>query len=265
MSGEWMSTVTVIKVDRKPVTREWTADPNSGTSNKNEAIWVESSDSIEFSTGFNCTAYIAEPDAAKFLYFYPSGSLAQVLDEEIRNQVQQVVAEFAAGFDLDTLRGKKTDMIADVREQVVPFFAERGITITTVGMFGGFEYKDPKIQQSINEVFVAQQEKNVEKAKLEAMDDKQKRLEAEGKAEANQAREVAKGKADAIELVKAAEAKGITLVNDALKEAKENPLFVHIKALEVESERIEKWDGSVPKMMMGSDGGGFVPMIQMSE
>ena len=37
--GTWVSAAIVIKVDKSPVTREWTADPNSGTSNKNEAIW----------------------------------------------------------------------------------------------------------------------------------------------------------------------------------------------------------------------------------
>ena len=77
-------------------------------------------------------------------------------------------------------------------------------------------------------------------------------------------REVARGKADAILLGKTAEADGIRLLNDALQEAQENPLFVKIKALEVESERIKKWDGSVPRMIMG-EGQGFVPVLQFSE
>lgn len=29
-SGQWMPTVRLIKVERSPVTREWTADPSSG-------------------------------------------------------------------------------------------------------------------------------------------------------------------------------------------------------------------------------------------
>ena len=39
-NGEWRDAAKLIKVDKSPVTREWTADPNTGTSNRNEAIWV---------------------------------------------------------------------------------------------------------------------------------------------------------------------------------------------------------------------------------
>ena len=260
-SGKWIATVSLIKVDRRPVTREWAS--KKGTSDSDEGIWVESSDSIEFSTGFNCTAYIKESNAAKFLYMYPSGSLAKVMDEEVRNQIQQEVADFAAGYDLDDLRSKKKEIISQVRKIVIAFFEERGLTITTIGMFGGFEYSNPDIQKSIDEVFVAQQQKNVEFALLAAMENKKKRMLDEGEASANKAREEAKGKADAILLVKEAEAKGISLVNAALVEAKENPLFVQIKALEVESERINKWNGDVPQMIMGGGSGGFTPLMQI--
>src|SRR5436309_2352189 len=36
-NGEWRDAAKLIKVDKSPVTREWTADPNTGTSNRNEA------------------------------------------------------------------------------------------------------------------------------------------------------------------------------------------------------------------------------------
>jgi len=41
-SGEWIDTVKVIKVDRSPITREWTAGRDTGTSTRNEGIWIES-------------------------------------------------------------------------------------------------------------------------------------------------------------------------------------------------------------------------------
>ncbi|MCA9190036.1 MAG: hypothetical protein KDA99_30635, partial [Planctomycetales bacterium] len=34
--GEYVDTVRLVKVDRSPVTREWTADSSSGTNSKNE-------------------------------------------------------------------------------------------------------------------------------------------------------------------------------------------------------------------------------------
>lgn len=58
---------------------------------------------------------------------------------------------------MDTVKdGKKwTDENGKERELVgvVEFFKERGITITTIGQFGGFTYENPEIQKSIDEVF----------------------------------------------------------------------------------------------------------------
>lgn len=261
-SGEWIPTIRVIKVERTPVTREWTVDSSTGTKNKDQAIWVESSDSVGFSIGFNCTTHIQESEASKFLYWYKGNTLASVMDQEVRNRIQQVASEVAAKYILDSLREKKLEIIAEVRKDLIPYFAIRGITITTVGMFGGFEYENPKIQEAIDAVFIAQQLKNEEKAKLSAMEDQKKRMDAEGEAAANKARQIAKGTADGILLVKEAEAKGITVVNDALEKAKGNPMFVQIKMLEVEEKRIDKWNGSVPQWTTGDSG--FVPMIQIS-
>lgn len=263
--GEWIPTVRVVKVNRAPVTRELTPDANSGTSTKDDAIWSESSDSVGFSLGINFTGFIAEKDTAKFLYWYPSGSMANVMDTEIRSRIQQSIAETSGLYAMDVLREKKSEMMANVRKDVIPFFGERGITITTIGMFGGFTYENPEIQKSIDDVFVAQQEKAKELALLDAMETKKQRMQEEGTATANQAREVAKGEADAVLTRKEAEAKGIQLVNAALEQAKSNPLFVQIKALEVESERIQKWGGEVPTMIMGGGDSGFVPMIQLPE
>jgi regulator of protease activity HflC (stomatin/prohibitin superfamily) len=250
-------------VNRAPVTEEWSADENTGTSSKNEAIWSESSDSVGYSVGFNCTAEIQEKDAALFLYNYPNGSLAKIMNAQVRTRVQQIVSEVSTQYNMDILRTKKAEIISAVREDVIPFFGETGITITTLGLYGQFQYENPKIQASIDDVFVAQQEKAEEKAKLQAMADKQERMKQQGIAEANQAREIAQGEADAKVLVMKAEADGIRMVNQALQEAQSNPLFIKVKTLEVESERIKKWKGDVPRMQFGGDTGA-IPLINIS-
>ena len=94
-SGHWMPTVRLIKVVRSPVTRQWEAD-NKAAPAHDQAIWVESADSVGFSMGFTATAFVSEENAAKFLYWYPSGTLAQVMDTEVRARIQQVVGEVAA-------------------------------------------------------------------------------------------------------------------------------------------------------------------------
>jgi hypothetical protein len=96
--GEWIGTAKVIKVKRAPITREWTAEGKTGTAAQDQAIWVESQDSVGFSMGFTVTAYIKEEDTATFLYWYPAGSLADVMDKEVRARVQKSVGEVAARY-----------------------------------------------------------------------------------------------------------------------------------------------------------------------
>src|SRR4029079_13848830 len=88
-NGDWRPAAILVKVDKSPVTREWTADSNSGTSNKNEAIWVMTADQVEFSTGGTSRARMAtRDDAVKFLHNYPNGSLQAVMDSEVRAKLQ---------------------------------------------------------------------------------------------------------------------------------------------------------------------------------
>ncbi|MEP6974373.1 MAG: SPFH domain-containing protein [Spartobacteria bacterium] len=163
-SGRCIPTVRLIKVNRSPVTREWTAENNSGTASKNVAIWIESADSVGFSLGFTCTSFNAEENAAKFLYWYPSGSLDHVMDSEVRGRIQQISAEVAARYPLDALRERKQEISDAVKKDLTQFFLDRGVTVTTLGMFGGMTYENAEIQKSIDNTVIAQQLKVVNEA-----------------------------------------------------------------------------------------------------
>ncbi len=234
-AGEWIDVVKVIKVDRSPVTREWTASRDTGTSVRNEGIWIESEDSVSFSTGFTCTAFIKEEDAARFLYHYPNGQLAVIMDNQVRAEIQSKAAEIAALYKMDELRAKKAEIIQGVREHVIPFFNQTGITITTIGMFGGYTYENLEIQKAIDNTFVAQQEKVIAAAMYEAQEDKNRRIEKEAEAQKTASVIKANGEAEAI-----------TIVARAAENAQKSPAFLQLRKLEVESLRIEKWDGRYP-------------------
>ena len=220
--GRWIPTVRLIKVNRSPVTREWTADANSGSEAKNQAIWIESSDSVGFSMGFTCTSFVPEEQAAKFLYWYPNGSLAAVMDSEVRGRIQQVAAEVAARYPLDALREKKQEISDAVRADVAKFFAERGVSITTIGMFGGMTYENTEIQKAIDSTVIAQQQKVVNEARFAAQRRENDRVELEANATAERARRIAAGEADAKKIAALAEAQSIREVNKALAEAQQN-------------------------------------------
>lgn len=258
--GNWIPTVMVIKVNRTPVTCEYDVKPTTG-----EPIWLESSDSVGFSTGFSVSAMIEESDAAKFLYRYQAKDLKDIINTEVRARIQATAFDFCARERIDSLRNMKSQMLDSIKADVVPFFKERGITITTLGQFGGFTYENPEIQKAIDNVFVAQQEKEKAAAQLAAVGDINHRSEALSKQEGENAKLKAQGDAEAIRLtaqaqadavrMKAeADAKGIQAVNNATKEAQSNPLFLAIRQLEVEIVKYNRWGGTVPTTLIEGNG-----------
>jgi SPFH domain / Band 7 family len=266
--GRWIPTVRLVKVNRSPITRSWTTPQNTSAGGQvavrgDQAIWIESADSVGFSMGFSCTAFISETDAARFLYWYPSGSLATVMDQEARGRIQQVAGEVAAKYPLDALRAKKQEIADAVKNDVTVFFATRGVTITTIGMFGGMTYENPEIQKSIDGAFIAQQLKVVAEAKFEAQKKENERIELEANAVAEKARREAMGLADARKTTAAAEAEAIRSVNGAINEAQQNPLLYQLKALDVERARVEKWDGKYPTYFMGGGAGSPNLLLQV--
>ncbi len=213
--------------------------------------------------GFTCTAFVAEEHAAKFLYWYPNGSLSSVMDTEVRGRIQQVAAEVAARYPLDSLREKKQEISDAVRVDITRFFAERGVSITTIGMFGGMTYENAEIQKSIDNTIVAQQQKVVNEARFAAQQRENDRVELEANATAERARRIAAGEADAKKIAAAAEALSIREVNKALAEAQQNPLLYQLRALEVERGRVERWNGQYPTYFMGTAGAAPNLLLQM--
>lgn len=239
-NGHWLDAAILIKVDRSPVTCIWTADPNSGTGKGNEAVWVMTSDQVEFSTGWTCTARIAnQKDCIKFLYNYPNGSIKSVMDREVRALVQTAFSLEVTDQPMSKLRSDATPHIQTVIKKVTDFFTERGLTITNLGISGGFIYTDKKISDRMTELFVAEQGEAVATAEANGIKKK-----AQGAADA--AKTKAQGEADAIKTV--AEAKAFEI-----EKAKENlETYLALKRLEVDKLRLEKWDGKFPQWFSGS-------------
>jgi len=245
-SGEYMDTVRLVKVDRKPVTREWTSDPNSGTSNQNQAVKVESADSVDFGIGFTVTAMILEEDTSQFLYNYTSKDLSGVADKEIRNKVQEYASDYCAKFPLDILRGQKGELMAFVRESIIPFFKEKGITITSVGMASGFMYTNQKVQDAIDKTVQDQQLKVSALAEKDAQLVKNETIKLEAEAAAEAAKIKAEGEANAIKAV--ADAKEYEIQ----KATQNTETYIELKRLEVDVKRLEKWDGKYPTYFMSN-------------
>ena len=260
-NGKWEDAAVLILVDKSPVTREWTADPTTGTGSKNEAIWIMSSNQVEFSTGWTCTARIeSEDDAVKFLHNYPNGSLQQTLDTEVRSKLQAEFGLEVTDLPMEKLQKDATPHIRKVTKSVSDFFKARGIAITNLGITGGFVYKDKKILDTMVRMFVAEQDKQIATNEFESQKERNKKVISE-----------ADGKAQAILKVKTAEADGTKMLAEAkmyeLQKAKDNTdFYMQLKKLEIQKLLLEKWDGILPRYMIGGGngvGGGPGMLLQM--
>jgi hypothetical protein len=268
-TGEYIPTVKLIKISRAPATRTWTADAGSGTDKKDQAVWVESMDSVGFSVGITCTALVMETDTALFLYTYGGNQLEKMMDTEVLAQIQQSLGDECAEFGLDELRTKKGEIMKAAREKVIPFFKERGVTITALGMVGGLAYENQEIQEAIDRTVQDQQLKVSAEAKREAQiieaNTKQEAQEITNKtnidmalAEATAKKNEAMGLADA----KVEEARGESDAKKQIANARAEAIVAvggpeaYIRILELENVKaqIEQWDGKYPTWYMGSTG-----------
>lgn len=229
-SGEYRQAAKLIVVERTPVTREWNSGKEDGTSAKNQAIYAESKESIGFSVGMNISAQIyTEDDAVKFLYSYNNKTLENIMDTEIRARVESKFVEQCAKYPLNDILASKEEIMETVREDVTTYFADKGITITVLGMKDGIEYDDPEIQTAINEKFSSEQ-------KLVTQEN-------------NNAVTISKAEAEAEAKVKLAEA-----------EAEANRKIAASLTPELnEKIKYEKWNGVLPEVT-----GTNTPIINMN-
>lgn len=218
MHHEYVADNLLIIVDRTPVTREWSETVESGTSTNNQAIYAESKESIGFNVGMNCSAQIySEEDAVKFLYCYNNKTLSDIIDSEVRARVESDFVETCAKYTMNEILAKKAEIMDYVRDDVTNYFAERGITITVLGMKDGIEYDDPSVQTAINASFVAERNAEAQRVNNETAIAK---AQAEGEAEIISAEATAKA-------------------NRLLAESITDGL--------VELKKIERWNGQLPK------------------
>jgi len=152
-SGYWMPSDTVILVDRTPVTREWN-DAGSG-SNKvsDDAIKVESKESIGFAVCITVTASIPEEWATLFLYSYSGRTLSDLMDSDVRGYVQKILTTEFGNRNLTSCQNERSIIFTQMSKDVSEHFALYGIKIVNIGSAGQFTYSNPNIQNAINDKY----------------------------------------------------------------------------------------------------------------
>lgn len=226
--GEWKPSATLIVVERKPVSRSWESG-DSAAASSNRAIFGETSDQIGIYVGMNCTAMIEEKDAAKFLYRYNNTPLETVIDTDIKKLVEDRFNIETAKYTSTELGAAKGEIMEAVKNYVIPYFKEYGITITVLGMKEGVSYENDEIQKAIDAKFASEQELVIQQNKNEA--------------------NIAKAEAEAEAMIMLAEAQAEA--NRILAESLTNEILAQMY--------YEKWNGELP-YIYGADG---TPLIQI--
>src|ERR1700722_3441507 len=177
------------------------------------------------------------------------------MDSEVRSKLQAVFGLEVTDLPMDELRKRATPHIEKTTKSVTEFFDKRGITITNLGITGGFVYKDRSIIDTMVKVFNAEQEKSIAIAETNAQEERNKRVIFKSQ-----------GEADALMKTKKAEADGIKLVADARsyeneKAQKDGGVYLQLKQLELQKTLLEKWDGKYPLYFIGSGAGNNPNML----
>lgn len=187
----YVATEKVIKVDRTPVTMEWTSEPTTGTSSRNEGLEVESLDSVGFWVGGTITSSISEDGAAAYQYWYAGKKLGDVMNQNIRGFILGILSEefgnrpLSSEYQVDGAGrpvykdGKRVVLVEGCKEsksqifhtaftKAKEFFKDKGVTIESFGASQGLNYTDKEIQEAINKKFVAENDRQVADQELEA-------------------------------------------------------------------------------------------------
>jgi regulator of protease activity HflC (stomatin/prohibitin superfamily) len=172
---------------------------------------------------------IEEKDAAKFLCRYNNTPLETIIDSDIKKMVEDRFNVETAKYTSTELGAKKGEIMEAVKEYVIPYFKEYGITITVLGLKEDISYENEEIQKAIDARFASEQELEIQ----------------QNKNEANIAK--AEAEAQAMIMLAEAEAKANELLSKSLTQALLEKLYY------------EKWDGKLPYIY----GDGATPIIQV--
>lgn len=201
-----------------------------------ESIGFQTKEGLTVSADIG-VSYSIDPAKVPDIFQKYRKGIDEITDLYLRNMVRDALVQASSRLAIESVYGSgKTDLIAEVTTAVRKQVGGLGINIENIYWIG--ELRLPQnVTAAIN-------------AKIQATQmAEQRRNEVEqAKAEAEKQRQTAQGEADSRLLLAEAEAKAIKIKGDALRE---NPSLIELQA-------VEKWNGVMPTMMLGS---GATPFI----
>lgn len=177
--GRWIDTQRLIRVDRTPVTMMWYSETQGdgkggysvvqGAKADKPGLSTETKGSVGITVGLQLSGRIEEPDTARFLYYYgPNRDLKSVLNAEVYGTAGSLISNYAATYEDSAFIANKAVWTADLMKKLNEMYKPFGITISSVGGYGGNIFDNPAIQKSIDARLIAEKSKDAAQLEYEA-------------------------------------------------------------------------------------------------
>jgi hypothetical protein len=167
-SYKWVATMRVVKVDRTPVTREWTSSVSSGTSSKDQTVKVLTADGLGMRVPINITISIPPDGAAQFLYSLGGKTLEEVCDTIVRGKVQELWVARTGALKAWDILPETASIAEESRITLSSYLKQYGMELTSYSVAGKVEFEDGSIQAKIAEKMVAETDVTVASQEQEA-------------------------------------------------------------------------------------------------
>ena len=229
---EYIDTVSVIDIDRSPVSRTWTASKTTGTSPTNQALAFESKDSVNFSMCATMQCHVEDEDSYLYRLFYSTKSLSEIADSDIRGCFIAIGSEEFKKYEASECEANKVEVADEMFKQATAQMKMMGITIDFFGPMGGITYDKSGNQDQIDKRFIAEIDALTETERNKAQTIRNRITVARATAES-----------------KAAEA----LMT--VREAAQQKVWLDAMLSEEKSANVAagKWNGKLPSNMMPAD------------
>lgn len=201
----------IITVSQSPVSREWVAEKDKGTSTKSEALKGESRDGAVFQVGVVASARITDPELYLSVYGtkldakledvkVESIPLEHVMDTIIKPYIVGRIQERFGSVDTIKIQPSKNEVMRLIESDTRERFLAEGITIISFSVNDSISWEDEKIQEAINKtaILLSQKAEKEAQQKVDAIDAQTKRLlaEEEAKKKASELSIIAEGNAN---------------------------------------------------------------------
>lgn len=201
----------------------WTASKTEGNA-VDESITFQTKDNVPCNVDVAVNYTLIESKVPEFYTKFRADRIDYFTHGFMRDQARNAASQIASEYDFDSINGvKKEEFIQRLNQFLIKSVEPYGVQVSGMNLIGAIR--------------VPENLKNAINARVQSIQDA---IKSEN--------DLRKMKAEAAKAVAQAEGEAASM---RAKSASITPQFMELKKLEIEAERVHKWDGKLPVTMLG--------------